>query len=150
MLALVTGSCAVPGLPACPSQSMAVCQCRSLSVPFSIAQPFCLNPHGSPGLNHTTWLKAWRQNIASGAASVIRAGLCVYIMCYVWQWEITLGVRSGLLESLLRVSSEVFGLGIRDFEGIAQMGNWQKSLCGGLASENMDRGCWAYRYRGEI
>lgn len=50
-----------------------------LGVSFPVAQPFCLNPNGSPGLNHITWVKEWRQNIASEATSVIRAGLCVLV-----------------------------------------------------------------------
>lgn len=47
---------------------------------FPVAPPSCLNPHGSPGLNHITWAKAWRQNIASEAASVVRAGLCEHVI----------------------------------------------------------------------
>lgn len=60
---------------------------------------------------------------------MIRAGLCIYIMCYVWRWEVRLGgMASGLLERLLRVLSG-FGLGIRDFEEVAlKMGSWQKFL----------------------
>lgn len=117
-----------------------------LSGSFPVVQPFCLNPHGSPGLNHITCAKAWRQNTASEAAGVIRAGLCEHV--YVWWREGRLGgVRAGLLEGTKGIIRG-FGLRIREFKGIALiMGNWQKSLVV-WASENMGRGrVWAYRYK---
>lgn len=120
-----------------------------LDVPFSVAQPFCLNPHGSPGLNHMTWLKVWRHYIASEATDVIRAGLCVHMM-------LRMAVGNCIRRSAVRTTWEAikgisrgFGLGIRDFEGISRiMGNWQTCLCGGLAIENIDRGSWACKLQG--
>lgn len=93
---IVTGSFALPGLAAALVRAQ-LCISVGLNVELNYAAgwatkwllscspAFLLEPHGSPGLNHITCAKAWRQNAASEAAGVIRAGSCEHV--YVWWRE---------------------------------------------------------------